>query len=135
MTPEKRWCLQALVLTDPEDDKNALKRRKGERAPKTYSWIIDTTELQKWIGVRNSTAEHSPKSIKGDFRLNLPWLYGNPGTGKSTVAITMAEELPKQPYFDTSKSLAYLFCDSSAADRRTAVSILRGLVPANQEQT
>jgi hypothetical protein len=51
------------------------------------------------------------------------------------MAITMAEELPKQPYFDTSKSLAYLFYDPSAAGRRTAASILRGLVPANQEQT
>ncbi|KAJ0421776.1 hypothetical protein BJY00DRAFT_323062 [Aspergillus carlsbadensis] len=128
MTPEKKPCLQALFLTDPEDDKNALKRRKGERAPKTCSWILDTIELQEWLGIYNSTADHGLEFIKGDFRSNLLWLHGNPGTGKSTMAITMAEEPPKQPYFDSSKTLAYFFCDSSAADRRTAVSVLRGLL-------
>jgi hypothetical protein len=71
MTPEKRLCLQALVLTDPEDDKNALKRHKTEHAPRTCSWILDTTELQEWIGVRNSMAQLSLESIKGGFRLNL----------------------------------------------------------------
>ncbi|KAL3456597.1 hypothetical protein BJX64DRAFT_293931 [Aspergillus heterothallicus] len=123
MTPEKKSCLRALFLTDPEEDKSVFKRRKGERAPRTCDWILDTNEVQEWLGIRKNMAKHTLDFIKGNFRSNLLWLYGNPGTGKSTMAITMAEELPKQPYFNNSKTLAYFFCDASAASRRTAISI------------
>lgn len=45
------------------------------------------------------------------------------------MAITMAEELPKQDYFiNAGKSLAYFFCDSSSEDRRTVTAILRTLL-------
>ncbi|KAL2834325.1 hypothetical protein BDW59DRAFT_46333 [Aspergillus cavernicola] len=130
MTAEEKACLRDLFLSDPEEDKNALKRRKGERAPDTCSWILGTNELQNWLGVHGGNHRPSLGFVKGDADLssNLLWLYGNPGTGKSTMAITMAEELPRKPYFDSTKSLAYFFCDSSSENRRTAVSILRGLL-------
>ncbi|KAL3475836.1 hypothetical protein BJX99DRAFT_270950 [Aspergillus californicus] len=127
MTAEEKACLRALFLSDPEEDKNALKRRKGERAPDTCNWILDTNELQIWLGLHYRQSLGFMKS-DADFGSNLLWLYGNPGTGKSTMAITMAEELPKKPYFGSTKALAYFFCDSSSANRRTAVSILRGLL-------
>ncbi|KAL4935838.1 hypothetical protein BDV06DRAFT_118514 [Aspergillus oleicola] len=130
MTLEKKACLNGLFLSDPEDDKNNLKRRRGERAPDTCSWILDTEELQHWLGLTNNTPRHSLGFVKGKTNIssNLLWLHGNPGTGKSTMAVAMAEELPKKPYFDNTKTLAYFLCDSSSAHRRTAVSILRVLL-------
>ncbi|RDW90705.1 uncharacterized protein DSM5745_02480 [Aspergillus mulundensis] len=130
ITAEKKACLASLFLSDPEEDKNALKRRRGDRAPDTCRWILDTNALQKWLGFDNGVPRSSLGFIKGhaDVRSNIFWLYGNPGTGKSTIVVTMAEELPKKPYFDNAKTLAYFFCDSSSANRRTAVSILRGLL-------
>lgn len=61
--------------------------------------------------------------------LDVRWLYGNPGTGKSTMAVAMTDNLPKQPWCANSKRvLAYFFYNSSSERQRTAVSILRGLI-------
>ena len=49
MTDREKECLRNLFLTDPADDKNALKRRKGDRAPGTCEWILETEELGNWL--------------------------------------------------------------------------------------
>ncbi|KAN0070390.1 hypothetical protein V8E54_011259 [Elaphomyces granulatus] len=119
MTDKEKECLRNLFLTDPADDKNALKRRKGDRAPGTCEWILETEELGNWLRPTQNT----------ECNANILWLYGNPGTGKSTMAITMAEKLPNQsPFVCGDKTLAYFFCDSSSEDRRTVTGILRGLL-------
>ncbi|PLB44808.1 hypothetical protein P170DRAFT_267121 [Aspergillus steynii IBT 23096] len=131
MNAEERVCFAALFHSDPQEDKDALKRRKGERAADTSDWILDTNELRQWLGVQgmpNTMPSLDLATGDVDLRANLLWLYGNPGTGKSTMVITMAEDLPKRSFFDSTKSLAYFFCDSSSAKRRSAVSILRGLL-------
>jgi predicted AAA+ superfamily ATPase len=120
MTAEGKACLQCLFLTDPAEDKNALKRRKGNRVSGTCEWILETDELKRWLGEQEAKTENNS---------NILWLYGNPGTGKSTTAITIAEELPKQCSFENgSKTLAYFFCDSSSENQRTVTAILRGLL-------
>lgn len=119
-TEEEKACLRSLFITDPKEDKNSLKRRKGDRASGTCSWIFDTDELQNWLGL----STHNDQQER-----SILWLYGNPGTGKSTMAITLSEELPSKPYFqDGSKTIAYFFCDSSSDVNRTAISVLRGLL-------
>jgi Cdc6-like AAA superfamily ATPase len=119
-TEEQRACLRSLFITDPTEDKNSLKRRKGDRAFGTCSWIFETEELRHWLGL--STYECQEER-------NILWLYGNPGTGKSTMAITLSEELPsKSNFHDGSKTLAYFFCDSSSDVNRTAIAVLRGLL-------
>jgi Cdc6-like AAA superfamily ATPase len=80
---------------------------------------LETEELGEWLGPAANT----------ECNANILWLYGNPGTGKSTMAITMAENLPNQyPFVCGEKTLAYFFCDSSSEDRRTVTAILRGLL-------
>jgi hypothetical protein len=76
MTNKEKECLKNLFLTDPSEDKNALKRRKGEHAPGTCEWILETEELQNWL--RSTT--------NAECNENILWLSGNPGTGKSTMA-------------------------------------------------
>ncbi len=99
---------------------NALKRRKGGRAPGTCEWILETDELKAWSG--NPPGRAMDKS-------NILWLYGYPGIGKSTMAIALAEMLPDTPSFsERNKILVYFFCDSNSEDRRTATGILRGLL-------
>jgi pantothenate kinase-related protein Tda10 len=101
LTDAEKACLNRLFLTDPKQDKDALKRRKGNRTPGTCDWIFDTEEVQMWLGETKATAQ---------CRSNVLWLHGLPGTGKSTMAITLVEELPKKPVFSTSdKTLAYFF--------------------------
>jgi DNA polymerase III delta prime subunit len=119
--PEARDCLRDLFLTDPFEDKNALKRKKGDRATGTCEWILGTEELTAWL---------APGQTEGPQNQNtrILWLYGNPGTGKSTMAIFLAEELSDAFLETDGKTLAYFFCDSGFDNRKTATSIVRGLL-------
>lgn len=56
------------------------------------------------------------------------WLHGNPGTGKSTLAIFLTDILSTGFSATDGKTLAYFFCDSAFDTRRTATSIVRGLL-------
>ncbi|RYP42870.1 hypothetical protein DL768_010174 [Monosporascus sp. mg162] len=119
--PEARDCLRDLFLTDPSEDRNELKRKKGGRAPGTCEWILGTEELTAWLG-SGQTAD--PQS----WATYALWLYGNPGTGKSTMAIFLTEELSMDFSATDGKTLAYFFCDSGFDTRKTATSVVRGLL-------
>ncbi|KAH6604029.1 hypothetical protein Trco_007475 [Trichoderma cornu-damae] len=118
---EAEECTRGLFITDPYEDREALKRKKGNRASGTCEWILDTEELSVWLDSEATTG----KTPRG----NVLWLHGNPGTGKSTMAIYLTEALSKE--FDDNKgekALAYFFCDASFEKRKTATSIMRGLL-------
>ncbi|KAL4871340.1 hypothetical protein BDV12DRAFT_206512 [Aspergillus spectabilis] len=117
-TDEETRCLQSLFVTDPTEDKNILRRRKGDRANGTCEWILETNELTDWL---------KGSKTGGPTGSDVLWLYGHPGTGKSTMVLTMTDELSKQ-FASSKKILAYFFCDSSSEKQRTAVAILRGLI-------
>ncbi|KAL5085380.1 hypothetical protein Trisim1_010606 [Trichoderma cf. simile WF8] len=107
-------CLRDLFITDPSEDRTALKRKKGNRAAGTCEWILETEELTAWLGQEQTS--------------NVLWLYGNPGTGKSTMAIFLTENLSTYLSATEGETLAYFFCDSSFDKRKTATSIIRGLL-------
>ncbi|KAH8695249.1 hypothetical protein BGW36DRAFT_360954 [Talaromyces proteolyticus] len=120
MTPEHRECLRKLFLTNPTEDKDNMKRRKGDRAPGTCAWIMCTEEIEQWMG---------DSQYEEDHHSTVLWLYGNPGTGKTTMSMFLTEEIPKCDDFERGeKSLAYFFCDASSESHRTVTAILRGLL-------
>ncbi|KAL4734793.1 hypothetical protein BDV11DRAFT_212465 [Aspergillus similis] len=113
-------CLAKLFITDPGEDLNKLKRRKGNRTSGTFSWFLESDKLKTWF---------RPIEFMGDIEQNILWLYGNPGIGKSTMAMTLVEELPKKDYFSNRDSiLSFFFCESGSEHQRTVTSILRGLL-------
>ncbi|KAF7546999.1 hypothetical protein G7Z17_g8015 [Cylindrodendrum hubeiense] len=119
--PEAKECLRALVVTDPFEDMLAMKRKKGGRATGTCDWILGTEPLTTWLrGVFTS-------GLRSRIH-NILWLYGNPGTGKSTMSMFLAEELSRIFSTTTQKTLAYFFCDSSYTTRKTATAVVRGLL-------
>ncbi|KAL7964577.1 hypothetical protein HDV63DRAFT_265294 [Trichoderma sp. SZMC 28014] len=113
-------CRRKLFLTDPAEDRKALKRKKGDRASGTCEWLLETDEFTAWLGREQTTGEAQAS--------NILWLHGNPGTGKSTMAIFLTEELPKRFFVEDGETLLYFFCDSSFEQRKTATSIIRGLL-------
>ncbi|KAK4205472.1 hypothetical protein QBC40DRAFT_36074 [Triangularia verruculosa] len=119
--PDARECLRDLFLTDPFEDKNALKRKKGDRAPNTCGWILGTEELTTWLGSGKTAGPESQTA-------HVLWFHGNPGTGKSTTAIFLAEELSTTFSTTDGKTLIYFFCDSGFDKRKTATSVVRGLL-------
>lgn len=121
--PEAEACIRHLFLTDPSEDREALKRKKGHRAQGTCEWILGTAEITEWLG-SGQPACADDQSHMSQFL----WLHGNPGTGKSTVSIFLTETLAKIFSETDGKSLAYFFCDAGFDEQRTATSILRGLL-------
>ncbi|KAK1688658.1 pfs domain-containing protein, partial [Colletotrichum godetiae] len=117
--PEARECLRDLFLTDPYEDMMALKRKKGERAKGTCAWILGTDELTAWLA-------NTPESTLAST--DVLWLHGNPGTGKSTMSMFLAEALSETFSRTPNKTLAYFFCDSGYDTRRTATAVVRGLL-------
>ncbi|KAF9786536.1 hypothetical protein IL306_000776, partial [Fusarium sp. DS 682] len=119
--PEARDCLQALFLSDPFEDMKVMKRKKGRRATGTCDWILGTEVLTAWLDDKHgTTSSNSPTEIL--------WLYGNPGTGKSTMSMFLAEELSRIFSSTTQKTLVYFFCDSGYDTRKTATAVVRGLL-------
>ncbi|KAL7928907.1 hypothetical protein V8C35DRAFT_325532 [Trichoderma chlorosporum] len=117
---EVEECMEALFLTDPSEDRDMLKRKKGTRATGTCEWILETEELTAWL---------YPKDMERRSQSNnVLWLYGNPGTGKSTTAIFLTEELSERFSKVGNKTLTYFFCDASFEKRKTASSVIRGLL-------
>ncbi|KAJ5885094.1 hypothetical protein N7495_009604 [Penicillium taxi] len=113
-------CRRDLFVTDPKEDRAALKRKKGGHAPGSCAWILNTEELTTWL----SPGLTGPESESAQ----VLWLYGNPGTGKSIMAICLTEGLPIYLADMEGATLAYFFCDSGFDTRRTATSIIRGLL-------
>jgi ankyrin repeat protein len=117
---EHTACLADLFITEPEDDLNMRRRTRGPRTFGTFSWFLESYELKFWFRQAKAAS---------DIEQNVLWLNGNPGIGKSTIAMMIAEELPKKDYFSNSDSiLSFFFCDSESEHHRTATSLLRGFL-------
>jgi len=84
-------------------------------------WFLDTWEIKSWFNHTHGTEDH-------DDAVNILWLHGNPGTGKSTMALFLAEEFEKQCASTNNRILAYFFCDAASEHRQTATAVLRGLL-------
>lgn len=114
---ESQWqeCVRHLLLVDPRESKDMLKARKGARVHGTCEWFLSRSELESWQ--RSS----SP-------RTSIFWLYGHPGTGKSTLTIHLVEALEEQFRHGNHPLLAYFFCDNTSKDQNTATAVLRGLL-------
>lgn len=98
-----------------------MERKKGDRAKGTCEWILGTEELTAWLGPGQKAAPENHAD-------HVLWLHGHPGTGKSTMAIFLTEELERIFSRTQGKTLAYFFCDSGFDTRKTAVSVVRGLL-------
>ena len=109
-------CLHAIFLTDPTNDIQKIETKKGRLLENTGSWIFDDISYIKWLK---------------DHRSRTLWLHGDPGKGKTMIAISMIRELSKQSPFGGSCSatmLAYFFCSNEDDRCNTADAILRGLI-------
>lgn len=109
---EAQACLAALFLTNPLDDREQLIQAKGLRVDGTCEWIKSNELYDSWL--------HSHSQ--------LLWLSGGPGKGKTMLSIFLAEELEQMAKRTQDKLFLQYFCDNKDEKRKTAVSIIRGLI-------
>ena len=111
---EEQWrdyCLSALFLTDPVDDRAKLITVKGQRVQGTCQWITTNEAYISWLA--------SPSQ--------LLWLSGGPGKGKTMLSIFLTQELEIIAQ-SQGAVLVYFFCDTRDNRRNTATAMLRGLM-------
>lgn len=106
-------CVRDLILTDPVDDLAAAKRAKGERVTGTCEWILTRGEYTRWLV---------------ESRTHLLYLIGEPGIGKTMIATFLVDEMSKKASQSHQIVFAYYFCDNKDHNRRTATSVLRGIL-------
>ena len=109
---EAQACLVALFLTNPLDDREQLIQAKGSRVDGTCEWIKSNELYNSWL--------HSHSQ--------LLWLSGGPGKGKTMLSIFLAEELEQTAKRTQDRLFLQYFCDNKDEKRKTAVSIIRGLM-------
>ena len=112
MKDEAETCLTALFLTDPRDDREQLIQAKGSRVDGTCEWIKSNRLYTSWL----------------DSQSQLLWLSGGPGKGKTMLSIFLAEELERIAKHSPNVSLLQYFCDNKDEKRKTAVTVVRGLI-------
>lgn len=111
-----RPSIQALFVTDPSDDMQMIANKKDKLLETTDSWMLSDATYVKWMN---------------EDRSRVLWLHGDPGKGKTMLAIALIEELSKktqQVDNNPKQALVYFFCDNQDDRRRTASLILRGII-------
>lgn len=119
----KAAVLEDLYITNPSDDRNDIKLKAGWQVPVRGSceWIMTTEVVSNWLESSGIKKTSEPSS-------NVLWLHGNPGQGKSTMAIYLTEKLSKLFSQTNENTLTYVFCSAGGRYAENASNILRGLL-------
>lgn len=98
-----------LFLTDPTHDLAKIRRLKGKILEGTCEWILQRDEYKSWI--------NNPG-------LQLMWLIGSPGIGKTVLCDFVSETLSNE----SGLHVSYFFCNNQDNSRNSASAILRGVI-------
>lgn len=96
-------------LTDPTHDLAKIRRLKSKRLEGTCEWISKRDEFKSWI--------KNPG-------LQLMWLIGSPGIGKTVLCDFVSETLSNE----SGLHVSYFFCNNQDNSRNSASAILRGVI-------
>jgi hypothetical protein len=97
------------------DDKAEIENRKDSLLEGSCSWILKDTAYMTWINAGGS---------------DILWIHGEPGKGKTMIAISLVEALQSNMSSSVSPQsvLAYFFRDNSNDKRNTTLSIMKSLL-------
>ncbi|KAM5382511.1 hypothetical protein ACJZ2D_002515 [Fusarium nematophilum] len=107
--------LAPLASNGPRVGRNGYRShpRAGQRIVGTCQWVLARPEYHSWIN--------------GDD-LQLLWLTGAPGIGKTVLVFFLVKELQQIVQESPSTTLARYFCDYKDEKKRTTTSIQRSIV-------
>ncbi|KAI3338745.1 hypothetical protein F4824DRAFT_74847 [Ustulina deusta] len=122
--PEK---VNLIYPVDPSNFKNDIIGEDNQLLENTGSWIFKgtTTTVDGDSGRKQSrlAAEAFAKWVNHDLPRVL-WIKGEPGKGKTMLAISVVDELQRRNQFN----VAHFFCKNSEDKRNTAVDIIESIL-------
>ncbi|KAF3076782.1 hypothetical protein CFAM422_001007 [Trichoderma lentiforme] len=107
---ENKTCLDALFITNPEDDKQRIEDTKGGLLLDAYIWIMRNEEFMQWLE---------------DPETRLLWIKGDPGKGKTMLLCGIINELKSA---NPRGNIYYFLCQATDGRLNNASAILRGLL-------
>ncbi len=93
-----------------------IQNKQDKLLEDTGAWMLSDSTFTKWLN---------------DDTAHLLWLRGDPGKGKTMLAISLVTDLSDRIRLQGSASstaLAYFFCDNKDSRRKTCTTLLRGLI-------
>jgi hypothetical protein len=129
--------LQDLSVIDPTTVKNEIETDKGELLPETGSWIFNNPSVEEkddGMNLKDLRMAHSTFAMWwADDQSQVLWIRGDPGKGKTMLAISLIDEiksrLGRQKFPSSDKhTLAYFFCIHTDDRKNHAAYILRSLL-------
>ena len=105
-------CLSDLRLVDPRLEKQRIEDTKGGLFAGASSWILDHDDFRQW---------------RDRDDVNVLWIKGDPGKGKTMLLITIVNELD-QSSASSDTVLSYFFCQGTNKVLNSATAVLRGLI-------
>jgi hypothetical protein len=105
--------LRALFITDPRVDRQEIENRKDSLMDDSCEWIVDNPSFQETI---DSDDDH------------LLWIHGEPGKGKTMIAMFLVDLFTAKFAGYHHKKLCYFFCDNTTDKRNTTLNALMSIV-------
>ena len=108
--------LEILFVTDPAKDMDTIEQNNDRLLDGSGKWLQMDTNYNEW--------ENPHKS-------RVLWISGDPGKGKTMLAISMIKRLMEKMGSNANSSntlLAYFFCDNKDSRRSSTISVLRSLI-------
>ncbi|KAJ5408693.1 hypothetical protein N7509_002576 [Penicillium cosmopolitanum] len=104
-------CLRYLCTTNPRDGKKRIEETKGGLLKDSYRWIVDNEDYQSW---------HADTSV------NLLWIKGDPGKGKTMLTCGIIDELERD--IGDKANISFFFCQATDERINSAISVLRAFI-------
>ena len=107
--------LKDLLLKDPRVEKDRIANTKDELLASSCAWVLEDPAFYDWW-------------YRDDVR--YLWIHGDPGKGKTMMAMTLIEEISQylRSSAGSSGCLTYFFCQATVWELNDAISLLRGLI-------
>ena len=95
-------------------DKVRIEANKDHLLDGSCSWIFESVAFKDWWSNQGAS---------------FLWIHGDPGKGKTMIMMALIEEILQRLKSNPENGLlSYFFCQNTAQESRTALSVLRGLI-------
>ncbi|KAH0563181.1 hypothetical protein GP486_002248 [Trichoglossum hirsutum] len=107
----QRWAVQDFLSAANVEEDQEIKASVRAKYPGVCSWILNHKSVQAWS---DPNLHSSP----------LLWIKGIPGSGKTTLASFLVEQLRKTP----SNHVVFFYCKHEDKDRNSFVALARAMI-------